>query len=128
MTYFVYTIEDGFINCKLPTQTEAQQLADANGETHAILEAPSDHDTVNYAYVVDGAAQVATATQINNQALDEFREERNQKLAASDWTQANDSPLSASVKTSYQQYRQILRDMPQESGFDPLNPEWPTVP
>ena len=58
----------------------------------------------------------------------DFRAVRNAKLAETDWTQSDDSPLSTSEKTSYQQYRQILRDMPQQSDFDALNPVWPTVP
>ena len=61
-------------------------------------------------------------------ALNIFRQERNERLAASDWTHATDSPLSDSQKQSFSTYRQNLRDMPQSDGFDPLNPEWPTLP
>ena len=43
--------------------------------------------------------------------IDELRELRNQKLSNSDWTQANDSPLSESDKTAWATYRQSLRDM-----------------
>ena len=128
MSHFVYTVIDGFINCKLDTEAEAQQLADANGDTHAILKAPEDHESVDYCYVVDGVAVIETATQTNEQALEEFREERNKRLAETDWTQVNDSPLSDSKKTEWQTYRQALRDMPSQDGFDPFNPTYPTAP
>ena len=41
-----------------------------------------------------------------------FKRLRNAKLAQSDWTQANDSPLSASKKAEWKTYRQTLRDLP----------------
>lgn len=127
MSYFVYTVADGFINCKLSTEAEAQQLADENGDTHAILQAPEDHEGVDYAYVVDGVSIPQTSTQANEQALEEFREERNKRLADSDWTQANDSPLSDSKKIEWASYRQILRDLPANTS-DPLNASYPDKP
>jgi hypothetical protein len=57
-----------------------------------------------------------------------FRIDRNILLAATDWTQAADSPLSETDKQNYRTYRQNLRDMPAQDGFDPLNPVWPTLP
>ncbi len=55
----------------------------------------------------------------------EVRSERNAKLAATDWTQADDVPQS--VKDSYAPYRQALRDVPQQSGF-PNQVVWPESP
>jgi hypothetical protein len=40
-----------------------------------------------------------------------LRAERDRRLAASDWTQMPDSPLSASMKAAWAVYRQALRDM-----------------
>jgi hypothetical protein len=54
-----------------------------------------------------------------------IREERNAKLAATDWTQASDVPQA--VKDSYAPYRQALRDLPTQSGF-PNQVVWPTQP
>jgi hypothetical protein len=54
-----------------------------------------------------------------------IREQRNEKLAATDWTQAADVPQS--VKDSYAPYRQALRDLPTQSGF-PNQVVWPTQP
>jgi hypothetical protein len=51
------------------------------------------------------------------------REQRNEKLVATDWTQAADVPQS--IKDNYASYRQALRDVPQQSGF-PNQVVWPT--
>ena len=67
-------------------------------------------------------------TQTYDLYLEGFREERNKRLADTDWTQVSDSPLSDSKKTEWQTYRQALRDMPSQEGFDPLNPTYPTEP
>jgi hypothetical protein len=40
-----------------------------------------------------------------------FRAIRNRKLADTDWTQANDSPLSDTKKAEWATYRQALRDL-----------------
>lgn len=49
-----------------------------------------------------------------------MREQRNDLLAASDWTQANDSPLSNDKKIEWATYRTALRDLPSSS-------DWPDV-
>ena len=54
-----------------------------------------------------------------------LREERNKKLAASDWTQFNDSPLSDSKKTEWSTYRQALRDIT-SSTQSIISVTWPT--
>jgi hypothetical protein len=56
-----------------------------------------------------------------------FKGMRDQMLAASDWTQSVDSPLSAEQKQVWATYRQKLRDLP-ESTTDPSNPQWPEKP
>jgi len=56
-----------------------------------------------------------------------LRAERNAKLAESDWTQYNDSPLDADTKTAWTNYRQALRDLP-ENTADPTNITWPEEP
>ncbi len=48
------------------------------------------------------------------------REKRNALLAASDWTQANDSPLAAEKKVEWASYRTALRNLPTSEG-------WPSV-
>jgi len=62
-------------------------------------------------------------------ALDEqqaasIRSERSRRLAESDWTQVEDSPVD---KAAWATYRQALRDVPTQSGF-PWDVAWPTQP
>jgi hypothetical protein len=71
------------------------------------------------------AMEAAYAANADTRKAVEVREERNAKLAATDWTQAADVPQS--VKDSYAPYRQTLRDLPTQSGF-PNQVVWPTQP
>lgn len=57
---------------------------------------------------------------------DQMKAERNQRLRATDWTQAPDSPLDPLVKAALAAYRQQLRDLPAQAGFPDC--AWPTVP
>ena len=55
------------------------------------------------------------------------RAERDRLLAACDWTQVADTPLTATEKTAWADYRQTLRDVPQD--FDsPDDVVWPEAP
>ena len=53
-----------------------------------------------------------------------LRVERNQLLAACDWTVLSDTPTSTAA---WKTYRQALRDLPANTT-DPFNPVWPTPP
>ena len=63
--------------------------------------------------------------------LSEVRNQRDQLLAQSDWTQMPDSPLSVEVKAAWAQYRQELRNLPEnllpdvENWFDVVFPNRP---
>ena len=65
-------------------------------------------------------------------ALVEVRVERNKKLVETDWTQGVDVPVG--IKTTYQVYRQALRDFPSDTSkwtMDDngiLSINWPTKP
>jgi hypothetical protein len=61
------------------------------------------------------------------QAWSALRTQRNLLLAQSDWTQFNDSPLSSDKKAQWAEYRQHLRDLPDEVQ-DPLSVTWPSLP
>ena len=56
-----------------------------------------------------------------------IRNERNLRLAYTDWTQLPDAPLKAEQKAAYAEYRQALRDIPEQAGF-PDAIEWPEEP
>ena len=64
----------------------------------------------------DGAADRAMAA---------LRQERNVKLAASDWTQGRDITLSND--DAWKSYRTALRNLPANTS-DPANPTWPEEP
>ena len=57
------------------------------------------------------------------QPMVELREERNKRLAETDYLALSDATLSADMRT----YRQALRDLPANTS-DPANPTWPTKP
>lgn len=56
-----------------------------------------------------------------------IRTDRNQRLAACDWTQLADSPLNAEAKAAWAFYRENLRMVPDQPGF-PWNVQWPPQP
>tara|TARA_R100000995_G_C3462986_1_gene114145 strand:- start:33 stop:320 length:288 start_codon:yes stop_codon:yes gene_type:complete len=58
-------------------------------------------------------------------ALAALREERNRRLAETDWWAMPDSPEMTDAQA---EYRTALRDMPATSAADPANPTWPTKP
>jgi hypothetical protein len=51
------------------------------------------------------------------------RQDRNARLAASDWTQLADAPVD---DLAWATYRQALRDVPNQAGF-PWNVVWPVL-
>ena len=65
----------------------------------------------------------AWADGANDRAAVQVRDERDAKLAASDWMANSDVTMSAAWKT----YRQALRDVPAQAGF-PTNVTWPVEP
>jgi len=56
---------------------------------------------------------------------DRLKAERNSKLAETDVYMVSDFPITAEQKTTWQTYRQALRDM---DFSDPDNITWPTKP
>jgi len=79
--------------------------------------------------VVTGNSDPRTGTLIHQVIAwgDRDRDGRNAVLAATDWTQAADSPLSSDKKTEWATYRQALRDMPTNYP-DAHEATWPTEP
>ena len=66
------------------------------------------------------ARKEAMAAEFPTRKAAYVREKRNDLLAASDWTQANDRPLSNDKKIEWATYRTALRDLPSSS-------DWPDV-
>ncbi|EII3125342.1 tail fiber assembly protein [Vibrio parahaemolyticus] len=57
----------------------------------------------------------------------EIRKYRDHLISETDWTQMPDAPLSSAQKTEFANYRQALRDVPNNAG-DPDDVEWPEKP
>lgn len=57
----------------------------------------------------------------------EAKDKRNTLLAETDYLVNSDYPLSEEQKDEIRQFRQLLRDISQQSGF-PENIVWPAVP
>ena len=72
--------------------------------------------------------QMKTAEQLEGERLEQLaaqaRSERDALLKISDWTQVPDAPVDQSA---WAEYRQKLRDVPQQAGF-PTDINWPTKP
>jgi hypothetical protein len=68
-------------------------------------------------------ARAATQDETDQKASD-VRTQRNELLYQCDWTQLADSSVD---KTAWANYRQQLRDVPQQAGF-PWEVVWPTPP
>lgn len=104
------------IDNETKTLAYAQVMIDES-KTH-LATYDATNQTVNYAE----QTPVSLETQV--------RSIRNARLANSDWTQANDSPLDATKKTEWASYRQTLRDLPNNLGdattLDEVN--FPTKP
>ena len=59
----------------------------------------------------------------------ENRNTRNELLAACDWTQFSDSPLTDEAKTLWATYRTALRDLPTNENWPSLgDDDWPSAP
>jgi hypothetical protein len=72
--------------------------------------------------------QMKTVEQIEVERLEQLaaqaRSQRNALLSGSDWTQVPDAPVD---QTAWAEYRQALRDVPQQTGF-PTEITWPVKP
>jgi len=87
--------------------------------------------------VADDESQMVVEGQIVNKPANSVEPElviwqnkaqRNELLRETDWTQANDSPLSDADQLKYRTYRQALRDLTTHENWPELNQEdWPTL-
>ena len=69
--------------------------------------------------------QPPTEEEIRAKAETAAREHRDQLLVQSDWTQLPDVPEA--TRLAWAEYRQLLRDVPSQSGF-PSKVNWPETP
>ena len=84
-----------------------KQFTDINLKTHTVQ---TTYDEDNN--LITMSAIQKTQAELIEVCLFELRSIRNNRLAASDWTQVNDSPLSDAKKQEWATHRQALRDLP----------------
>ena len=74
-------------------------------------------------------ADYSTATTPNNSAgLEEVRSQRNMFLSDTDWITCSDFQGTTACQNLFETYRQSLRDLPAQVGFDPFDFSWPVIP
>lgn len=121
-----YTAADGKVYVKYVASNIDELYAE--GERQAAENAANPQN--------DAAKTLAglTTSQAIQLRLDNYltllRDERNQLLLESDWTQGADSVLNSTKKAEWQTYRQSLRDITSgiSSVTDVENITWPTKP
>ncbi len=60
-------------------------------------------------------------------AASDARATRDGLIAACDWTQIPDAPVTSAQRAAWVTYRQALRDVPAQAGF-PATINWPIKP
>ena len=71
--------------------------------------------------------EAAYRAKVDSDVAERVRADRNEKLAACDWTVLTDSPLTTAKKTEWKTYRTALRDISAADGF-PHTMTWPEEP
>lgn len=61
-----------------------------------------------------------------NKLAEEIRAKRDMLLAETDWTQVTDTALTKTQQAKYKEYRQNLRDIPEQAEF-PYNVTFPCI-
>ena len=146
MNYTIYRLSTGVISRIISVPDEPNLLANV-GSGEGYIEGHFDPDLV---YVdrsgeprkytparpapwaiwdgqqwIDPRGPEAMAAEIEMR-MEQIRIERDRRLAASDWTQLPDAPLTEVQRAAWRAYRQALRDFPATS--DPDDPIWPDQP
>lgn len=85
----------------------------------------------DYYRIVDGEPVSKAQSELDQMRTDDawstLRDQRDYELSKTDWTQANDAPLSDAQKQSWREYRQALRDLPANTA-DPADAVFPNPP
>lgn len=98
--------------------------------TQVCLEDGYDFDTGSQTWKTKWLVRNKTEDEIAQQLARKtlaIRQERNELLRSTDWTQMDDSPLSNIQKATWATYRQALRDVTAQTGF-PWTITWPDAP
>ena len=103
------------------SKRDAEEILDDEGKSHDPKQYVQSH------FVGDDSAKDA---RILSDEWTRIRTERDRLLTESDWTQANDTPLSDADVAKWKTYRTSLRDLPsdQSSKTKYSDITWPTKP
>jgi hypothetical protein len=78
-------------------------------------------------WLINSVLSLASKNPPPSDETEYMRHVRGLVLTATDWTQANDAPLSGAVKSAWAVYRQALRDLPDVVVSGQPIP-WPEIP
>ena len=110
-----------------PTEAEADAAAQRTGGTKTAIDVTGD-EWIDGMEVDDVPQPMTEALRIYNEGQAALiRQQRNAALAETDWTQLADAPFSMEEQAVIRDYRQSLRDIPQQAGF-PGEYVFPAVP
>lgn len=112
---------------RYPTEAEADAAAQRTGGTKTAIDVTGD-EWIDGMEVDDVPQPMTEALRIYNEGQAALiRQQRNAALAETDWTQLADAPFSMEEQAAIRNYRQSLRDIPQQAGF-PGEYVFPAVP
>lgn len=112
------------------------ELLEADGYLPVVVieEPTAEKPIVKYREINGQIEQYAEAAPVSNVAEPtteqlemQVRAQRNSLLTLCDWTQLPDAPLTDGEKQEWAEYRQALRDVPEQTGF-PDVVVWPSTP
>lgn len=126
-----------FPNTSMPQQLTEALINSLGGDV--VFEGPQAQPTRYQTAFADGVEQIEgkwytkysvsdmdaeAIAALDAQQATAVRQERNKKLAETDWTQLTDAPVNSAA---WGTYRQALRDVTAQTGF-PWEVTWPTQP
>jgi hypothetical protein len=120
-----YSIDLPVENGAFPSETRIHELIEAHspvGQIRRFVEArTADVPT----FLRDLAGSSPADAMLDRASA--MRLTRNRLLSESDWSQLPDAPLGELERAAWAEYRQALRDLPNQAGF-PSDVAWPLSP
>lgn len=118
-----YNIDLPFDNGQFPNQQAIDDLIVAmrpSGQMQRIVDLRQAATPTHLAALIPINASTIDLTTV-------VRGQRDSLLTQSDWSQLPDAPLSDLARAAWVEYRQMLRDVPEQAGF-PESVDWPLPP
>ncbi len=125
--YFPADLTDEILSAHNAARIVVMGQPDHDPITHRVNEVTPTYSEARQRWEQSWQVIDRTAEEINSLTYAEsklVRKQRNDLIAACDWTQLPDSPVD---KAEWATYRQALRDITKQPGF-PLAVDWPTQP